>query len=340
MAEEEKKATVAEDKKPEEELEKAAAEEEEKKEPPPENENKEEKKSPEIVLRVFMHCEGCARKVRRCLTGFQGVEEVEADCRGSRVVVKGEKADPVKVLEWVQKKSHRKVELISPIPTPPPPPPPQLITEELHKIEEPNVITVVLGVYMHCDACAQEIKRRIHRMKVQIVEPDLRGSQVKVKGFFEPQKLVDYVYKRTGKHATVIKVEPEKKEEPKPDETQEAKESKENKENKAEKESEEKEEKKEEQIGKENNEDAGEDGGATTTAAAGGGDGGGEPPAKEEADEAKDQKQELIKKEFYYYYPQNHQLNYPIYPPRFVHEINAYPPQMFSDENPNACSVM
>lgn len=26
----------------------------------------------EIVLRVFMHCEGCARKVRRCLKGFEG----------------------------------------------------------------------------------------------------------------------------------------------------------------------------------------------------------------------------------------------------------------------------
>lgn len=27
----------------------------------------------EIVLRVYMHCEGCARKVKRCLKGFQGL---------------------------------------------------------------------------------------------------------------------------------------------------------------------------------------------------------------------------------------------------------------------------
>lgn len=26
----------------------------------------------EIVLRVYMHCEGCAKKVRRCLKGFEG----------------------------------------------------------------------------------------------------------------------------------------------------------------------------------------------------------------------------------------------------------------------------
>ncbi|XP_022134740.1 heavy metal-associated isoprenylated plant protein 7-like [Momordica charantia] len=72
----------------------------------------------EIVLRVFMHCEGCARKVRRCLHGFQGVESVHTDCTTHKVVVKvkGEKADPLKVLGRVQRKSHRRVELISPIP--------------------------------------------------------------------------------------------------------------------------------------------------------------------------------------------------------------------------------
>lgn len=51
------------------------------------------------------------------------------DCRTSKVVVKGEKADPVKVLERVQRKSHRQVELISPIPPPPAP-------EEAKKPEE------------------------------------------------------------------------------------------------------------------------------------------------------------------------------------------------------------
>lgn len=48
-----------------------------------------------------------------------GVEDVVTDCRTSRVVVKGEKADPAKVLERIQRKSHRQVELISPIPKPP-----------------------------------------------------------------------------------------------------------------------------------------------------------------------------------------------------------------------------
>jgi hypothetical protein len=47
-----------------------------------------------------------------------GVEDIITDCRTSKVVVKGEKADPLKVLERVQRKNHRQVELISPIPKP------------------------------------------------------------------------------------------------------------------------------------------------------------------------------------------------------------------------------
>ena len=50
-----------------------------------------------------------------------GVEGVETDCKSHKVVVKGEKADPIKVLERVQRKSHRQVELLSPIPKPPEP---------------------------------------------------------------------------------------------------------------------------------------------------------------------------------------------------------------------------
>jgi len=48
---------------------------EESKEEKKEEEKKEEKKKeepPEIVLKVDMHCEACARKVARALKGFEG----------------------------------------------------------------------------------------------------------------------------------------------------------------------------------------------------------------------------------------------------------------------------
>ncbi|GER44028.1 heavy metal transport/detoxification superfamily protein [Striga asiatica] len=271
---------------------------------------------PEIVLKVYMHCEGCARKVRRCLKGFEGVEDVITDCKSSKVIVKGEKADPLKVLNRVQRKSHRQVELISPIPKPPAEEPKKTEDKDVPKVEEkkeePVVITVVLGVYMHCEACAQEIKRRILRMKgVESAEPDLKSSQVKVKGIIEPEKLVGHVHKRTGKHVTVVKVEPDKKEGEKAKE--EGKEEKKDEKGKeAKKGADEPEKEKEELI-----------------------------PSSPAADSSEESKLEMKKHELNYYYPQQHNF----YPQRYVQENYAYPhyaypPQMFSDENPNACTVM
>ncbi|KAG5051567.1 hypothetical protein GYH30_003788 [Glycine max] len=51
--------------------------------------------------------------------GNSRVEEVTADSKASKVVVKGKAADPMKVCERLQKKSGKKVELISPLPKPP-----------------------------------------------------------------------------------------------------------------------------------------------------------------------------------------------------------------------------
>ncbi|XP_017231322.1 heavy metal-associated isoprenylated plant protein 7 [Daucus carota subsp. sativus] len=283
---------------------------------------------PVIVLRVYMHCEGCARKVRACLKGFPGVEGVETDCKSHKVVVKGEKADPIKVLERVQRKSHRQVELLSPIPKPPEPAaeePKAAEVKEAPKPEEkkaePQVITVVLKVHMHCEACAQEIKKRIMRMKgVENAEPDLINSQVTVKGVFEAPKLVEYVYKRTGKHAVVVKQDPpekkEDKEEKKGDEGGDK----------------DKEAKKGEEAvgdGKEKKEGGGEETAKPDAAAT----------AVEQSEDA--QVLDMKKHEFYYYHPQS----YHMYPPTFTAESyssTSYPPapQMFSDENPNACSVM
>ncbi|TKY60574.1 Copper transport protein ATX1 [Spatholobus suberectus] len=338
-AEEEKK--TEEPKKEEEKKEEAKKPDEEKKpeESKDDKESKEEAAPPEIVLKVFMHCEGCARKVRRSLKGFpgenecvcvcvtfvfkpfifarclildfvriSGVDVILTDCKSHKVVVKGEKADPLKVLERVQRKSHRKVELLSPIPKPPAEE--EIKPEEKEKPnpeenkEEPQAIAVVLKVHMHCEACAQEIKRRIERMKgVESAEPDLKSSQVSVKGVFETAKLVEHVYKRTGKHAVIVKEEPEKKEEAK--EEKKAGEG----DKKGEKGSGEGEENKEKK--------------------------GGEGEAKPAEVASEETTVVELKKNEYYYNPPSMGF-FHAYPG----QGQDYPPQIFSDENPNACSVM
>lgn len=138
---------------------------------------------------------------------------------------------------------------------------------------------------------------------VNSVEPDLKSSQVTVKGVFDPPKLVEYVYKRTGKHAVIVKQEMEKKEEKGGGE----------KEAKGDEKAGEKKEKKEGDEGK--------------NAA------GGEVGAVEEVEETK--VVEMKKNEYLYW---NNPYPYSYYP-RYTMD-NVPPPQIFSDENPNACSVM
>ncbi|KAK7331144.1 hypothetical protein VNO77_25361 [Canavalia gladiata] len=261
--------------------------EEGKKEETAEEKKEEEKKDeepPEIVLKVDMHCEACARKVAKALKGFEGVEEVTADSKASKVVVKGKAADPIKVCERLQKKSGKKVELISPLPKPP-----EEKKEEIKepqpeekKEEPPPVVTVVLKVRMHCEACAQVIQKRIRKIQgVESVETNLGNDQVIVKGVIDPEKLVDYVYKRTKKQAAIVKEEEkEKKEEEK-------------------KEEEKKEEKEEKIEGEENKGDDGDE----------------------------ENKTDIKRSE---YWPSRNYIDY-VYAPQI---------QMFSDENPNACTVM
>ncbi|KVH98116.1 Heavy metal-associated domain, HMA [Cynara cardunculus var. scolymus] len=265
-------------------------------------ESEESSLPPPIVLRVFMHCEGCASKLRRCLKGFDGVDDVKTDCKTHTVVVKGEKADPLKVLERIQKKSHRQVELLSPVPKSPAEQSEKKEEKEASKPEEkkeeapPQVITVVLKVHMHCEACAQGIRKRILKMN----EADLKQSEVTVKGTFEPPQLAEYVNKKMGKQAMIVKQEPEPK---KPEANNKGKDGK-----------------------VEKNEGGADEKKATGEGAA--------KPA-EAAGGADDKKVvELRKNEFNFY-----QSNLPRYA---VESAYGYPaaPQIFSDENPNACFVM
>uniref|UniRef100_A0A804U876 HMA domain-containing protein n=1 Tax=Zea mays TaxID=4577 RepID=A0A804U876_MAIZE len=269
----------------------------------------------EVVMRVFMHCEGCARKVKKILKGFDGVEDVIADTKAHKVVVKGKKAaaDPMKVVERVQKKTGRKVELLSPMP------PPKEEKKEEEKKEEPEppktekkeeatVLAVVLKVHMHCEACTQVIKKRILKMKgVQSVEADLKASQVTVKGVFEEAKLSDYVYRRTGKHAAIVKSEPVAAENV---DDGNAKDDKKAAEGGEEKKDDGKEEKKDEDKKEADNQK--DDGNA--------------------GDEGKDKDPGAVANMYMHYPRSNHLSEY-----GYAYQ---YPPQLFSDENPNACSLM
>ncbi|KAK7412472.1 hypothetical protein VNO78_03936 [Psophocarpus tetragonolobus] len=174
------------------------------------NEKKETEKT--VILKALVHCEGCSNQISNSLKGLGGVRHIQVDRENQRVIVKGEAVnDPSQVLERLRKKYSKNVELISPKPKP------DKEKKSQEKNEQPKIKTAVLKMYMHCEGCVSDVKRKIEKMKgVESVEADKERSRVVVRGTVESTKLVENIKKKLGKQAEILKEE--NKREPKREE--------------------------------------------------------------------------------------------------------------------------
>eukprot|EP00249_Psilotum_nudum_P027290 c34801_g1_i1 orf=208-1107(+) len=298
----------------------------------PEEEKKDDNK---VIFKVDMHCEACKEKVRKSLRGVPGLENIYIDMKEQKVTVRGN-VDADKILERMKKKCGKRTQLLFC----------QLNREEdtkteekieQKKSEEPPEVTVELKVKMHCGGCAREVERTLKKMEgVSDVKADMRSEKVSVKGRnLDPKKLCDKL-KKTGKYAEIVppkqeeKIE-EKKEENKEEKTEEKppegdkeeKKADENQEEKKEetKEGEQKDEKSEEKPAEaEVKDEKAEKADEQTEGKEGGESNGGEEEKVSDDLTIHQNKSEHI-------------------PMRIVHEY-VYAPQLFSDENPNACTIM
>ncbi|KAJ6829815.1 heavy metal-associated isoprenylated plant protein 9-like [Iris pallida] len=360
MGEAKQEETKADAKPAEEKKEEKA--EEKKEEAAKAEEKKEEAAKPSppqpIVLSMDLHCVGCAKKIERCIMRCKGVEEVETDMNQNKVTVKG-MADPQALCARIQKKTMRTAKVLSPLP------PPEAVAADSAASPEvaaqaSGMTTVELQVNMHCEACAQQLQRKILKMKgVQTAETDLSSGKVKVTGTMTAERLVVDIYRRTGKLASVIPPPP-----PPPPPTPKEEEKKEEGEKKAEAEKPPEEEKKEEKGGggeeekKKEEEKAAEQpkDGDKAGEAKEGEKGGGEE-AKKEAEPAGPAfvgppEDMMMKRMMYWnngYFGEEEMakrmIMAPAAPPPWMHTPVYFiqppppPPQFFSDENPNACCI-
>ncbi|RVW23304.1 Heavy metal-associated isoprenylated plant protein 6 [Vitis vinifera] len=284
------------------------------------------------VFKIDLHCDGCAKKVRRYVRNFDGVEDVKVDSASNKVTVTG-KADPVKLREKLEEKTKKEVALISPVPK-----------KEAKdggadkktddksekksdekksdekkaddkKPKETPVSTVVLKIRLHCDGCIHKIKKIISKSKgVKTVTVDSQKDLVTVTGPMDVKELIPYLKEKLRR--TVEIVSPKK-------------------------------------------DDAGGDKKEKAAAV-----------TRRKAEEEGGVKVEVNKMEYhgygyapppqYYYGPPMYNHGYPAEGPSQWYEPPMYgqgysgegpshhgyvvehtpPPQIFSDENPNACSVM
>ncbi|KAI9110857.1 hypothetical protein K1719_018295 [Acacia pycnantha] len=269
---------------------------EEKKEEEAEEKKEEPKPPSPCVLFVDLHCMGCAKKIQKSIMKMRGVEGVVIDMAKNEVIIKG-LVEPQAICNRITKKIKRRAKIISPLPEAEGETVPEVVTSQ---VSEP--VTVELNVNMHCEACAEQLKKKILKLRgVQTAETELSTGKVTVTGTMDANKLVDYVYRSTKKQAKIV---PQPEPEPEKKEGEEAK-----TEEKKEEEKPAEEEKKEE------------------------GDGSGENKSENNKEEGGEQMEvmnmedEGMKRMMSYYYQ-------PLY---MVERIP--PPQLFSDENPNACCI-
>ncbi|KAG6400759.1 hypothetical protein SASPL_137602 [Salvia splendens] len=175
--------------------------EEKKEEPKAEEKKEEEKPEPAMpfVLFVDLHCVGCAKKIERSILKIRGVEGVAMDMAKNEVTIKGV-IEPQAVCSRIMKKTKRRAKVLSPLPQAEGEPMPEIVASQVS-----GLATIELNVNMHCEACAQQLKKKILKMKgVRTAETELSSGKVTVTGTMDAGRLVDYVYRRTKKQAKVV----------------------------------------------------------------------------------------------------------------------------------------
>ncbi|KAL8241769.1 hypothetical protein R6Q59_012071 [Mikania micrantha] len=148
--------------------------------------------SQEVVLKVLVHCEGCADKLKKCLKKVTGVERVIAKCGTDKVIVKGSIANPLELAETVHKKFKWDVEVIPP-PTYEPEKSRTMMIEKSKQQEPDNEPVSVIT--KQCESCAEDAKKSIIKTKV----PDLHISQVEVIGTGD---------EKTGNQTVIVNQDP------------------------------------------------------------------------------------------------------------------------------------
>ncbi|CAL9176004.1 unnamed protein product [Musa hybrid cultivar] len=170
-----------------------------------------------VEVKLDMHCEGCAQKVRKAVKRLEGVEAVSVDPANNRLKAIG-KVDPWKLKEFLEAKTKKKVDFISPKD-----PPKKPKGDEMKKKDEdakdknqkkssddkkpkpPASSTVVLKIRLHCDGCIQRIKRHIHKIKgVEEVTVDAAKDVVTVKGTMDLKTLPAVLEDRLKRRVEIV----------------------------------------------------------------------------------------------------------------------------------------
>ncbi|KAG9150106.1 hypothetical protein Leryth_009694 [Lithospermum erythrorhizon] len=173
-----------------------------------------------IVLKLDLHCEGCAKKVKRVIRRYEGVHDVKTEASNNKLIVNGN-VDPIWLRDKVATNTKKKVELVSPQPKKDGGVAAggggggdkKLVDDKGDEKKEenkpqdnkPKESTEVLKVRLHCDGCAHKIKRIISKFNgVDHVSMDHQKDLVTVKGIMDVKELAHYLKQKLKRPVEIV----------------------------------------------------------------------------------------------------------------------------------------
>ncbi|KAL4592150.1 hypothetical protein LXL04_005136 [Taraxacum kok-saghyz] len=176
-----------------------------------------------VVLKVDLHCDGCAKKIKKSIRHLEGVETVKADYVSNKLTITG-KVDVMYIKERVEYKTKKKVEIISPKPKKDEGGEKKVDDKQAsidQKPKEAQSTIVALKIPLHCDGCIHKIKRIISKIDgVESVKPENDKNLVTVKGTMNMKEVIPYLKEKLKRHVDLV---PPKKEQNKSDDKKDEK---------------------------------------------------------------------------------------------------------------------
>ncbi|PWA94051.1 hypothetical protein CTI12_AA018960 [Artemisia annua] len=183
-----------------------------------------------VVLKMDLHCEGCAGRVVKAVRTLDGVESVRiGDSELNKLTVIGN-VDPVKLRQKVEEKTKKKVEILSPASKKPKDGDTttqsdgggkkkeqkqsenendKTTKKDEKKPKELPVTTAVLKVPLHCQGCIQKIHKLVSKTKGYMeMSLDKEKDLVTVKGAIDMKILADALQSKLKR---VVEIVPAKK---------------------------------------------------------------------------------------------------------------------------------
>lgn len=297
-----------------------------------------------VVLKSDFHCDGCVTKVVKAIRSVGGVEKVTCDADSKKLTVIG-KVDPVMLREKVEQKTHKHVELISPVPKKDgkgkgdnagagdekknqnkQKDSKENKEDKKSKEKEPPVTTAVLKVHLHCQGCIQKIYKIVTKFKgYKEMKIDKQKDLVTVTGSMNMKDLAETLKKHLKKEVEIV---PPKKEKEGGDKKEKGGD-----------------------AGGENGKGGNGGGKGKGKGGEGNGDGKGKVKAEVGGGDAGfgggemmmgSNGMQMMQQQVQFGYPYPYMYG-PVYPAdqfQNPYPVSVHAPQLFSDENPNACSVM